>query len=256
MRHAPALAAALCGLILLGCPGPSSGTGGGQAPVGGEGPALQDPDAPTEDPVTPAPDGSTPAPTTWTLISAEAEEELAWPLLEPVRSWPAPSALRDLGEDAPAVAERAALLRQLTETLIRPDLHPSNVDAALKRDAEGRLHLTIGRARPQGSASLDSHGADFPPVFVVALEKPGPRAEAIGALREAVAQVVVPDLARELAQEGHRLEPHPQAKGAGLAFLDRSGFGAQFPYLYAYSSDDHLLLVFQEVPHGKAPEPR
>lgn len=93
-------------------------------------------------------------------------------------------------------------------------------------------------------------------MFTLVLEKPGPRATNVAALREAVAQVVAPDLARELAQKENMLEAHPKVAGAATAFLDRSGFGAQFPYLYAFSSDDHLLLVFQEVPHGKAPEPR
>lgn len=253
MRHTPALAATLCSLLLLGCPDstptPPNGSSAHATPdADGSGGGTQD------GTVTDSSNGSAPHPT-WQLIDEETDKELAWPLFTPVMTWPAPTALLDLAseEERGEVAPRAKILRELAEALLNPNLLPSDFDAALKRDAEGRLHLTVGRGRPQGSATTESHGSDFPPVFTLVLEKPGPRATNVAALREAVAQVVRPDLAKELAQKDNMLEPHPKVPGAANAFLDRSGFGMQFPYLYAWSSEGQLLLVFQEVPHGKAP---
>lgn len=254
MRHAPALAAALCSLLLLGCPDstptPPNGSSANGTPNanGGGGGGTQD------GTVTDSPDGGAPN-STWQLIDDETDAALKWPLFTAVKTWPAPTALQELSDDERTEAVTSArILRELVELLVHPSLHPSDWDAALKRDAKGRLHLTIGRGRPQGSASTESHGEDFPPVLTVVLEKPGPQATNVAALREAVAQVVVPELAKELAQEDYTLKAPPSGvPGAANAMLDRSGFGAQFPYLYAYSSEGQLLLVFQEVPHGKAP---
>ena len=44
------------------------------------------------------------------------------------------------------------------------------------------------------------------------------------------------------------------ARIAGLALMNRNGYGMQFPYVYAFAGDEHLMVVFQEVPHMKAPD--
>ena len=68
--------------------------------------------------------------------------------------------------------------------------------------------------------------------------------------------VVTPDLGKELSVEKHALQPPPnnpkvnnEQGVAAMALLDRNGFGGQFPYLYAWGTDKHLLVLLQEVPH-------
>ena len=46
---------------------------------------------------------------------------------------------------------------------------------------------------------------------------------------------------------------HPKVRGASgdvaaTAPVARDGLGLQFPYVYAYASESHLLVVFQQAP--------
>jgi hypothetical protein len=174
-------------------------------------------------------------------------------MLDPVASWPSPDALvaPQLSPVARAIdpGEIRALV-EVVERVVKPALRPTDPQAAIGLDEQGRLFLKLGRGKADGSASLATHPADRPPTFAFALETGRAAATTIEQLREQVAQVVSPELAAELAREEHRLEPHPKGTpGVGLAFLDRNGFGERFPYLYAFSGAKRLLIVMHEVPH-------
>src|SRR5690606_6105581 len=135
---------------------------------------------------------------------------------------------------------------------------PKDLDAAIGVDAQGRTFMRLGKDKTQGSASLDvRRAADNPrfdfPVFVMTIDDPASGAQTLDRLKRRVRNVVAPALAEELQRPKHGLEAHPQVNGeegvAAMALLDRSGFGGQFPYLYAFGTEEHLLVLLQEVPH-------
>lgn len=264
-RHLPAL---LLGLLLVGCPPdtptqpPSSGAGGGGQTT-------------SESPPTPGPTTETGAPEAaaeevWAVIPAPMQEAI-YPMLQPAATWPAPSALAPVAE-VPAERRpdpgKVRALEELVKFIVRPDLVPRDFEAALGVDAQGRTFVRLGKDKTQGSASLDVRRVpddpkfDFP-VFVMTIDDPAPGAQSFERLKRRVRNVVAPALAEELERRGDKFEPLPAVNGeagvAGLAFLDRSGYGGQFPYLYAFGTEKHLLVLLQEVPHmsldGKAPAP-
>lgn len=269
MRHPlPCLLLAL--LLLTGCPDPPTPTP--PAPNGGQA-SPTDPTGPGDaaaNPGDPAPagpaDGAPAAVAAWTVIPSSSREAI-YPMLQVAATWPAPEGLR-APSAAPAAqqpsATRVRLLKELVGQVVAERLRPNDMDSALGLDGEGRLFLKLGEGKASGSASLEVKPAGLPPErdfpvleLVLADPRPGPRS--LEDLRRRVAAVLVPGLAAELKREGHALEAHPQlatdAEVAAMAELDRQGFGAQFPYLYAYATDQHLVVLLQEVPHRSMSDP-
>lgn len=258
LRRLPAL---LLALLLAGCPPdaptpPPPGGGGAQPPATTEAGGGEQPPASTEA-ATPAGDATTP----WKVIPSDEVREEIYPMLQAAETWPAPAALTPLAE-VPAErrpdAAKVKALEELVKFLVHPDLRPKDMGAAVGVDAQGRTFMRLGKDKAQGSASLDvRREADDPrfdfPVFVMTIDDPAAGAQTLERLQRRVRNVVAPDLAKELSTAKHGLEAHPQVNGeggvAGMALLDRSGFGGQFPYLYAFGTDTHLLVLLQEVPH-------
>ncbi|RMG16802.1 MAG: hypothetical protein D6731_05290 [Planctomycetota bacterium] len=205
---------------------------------------------------------SAPGAADWRMIPDELRDAV-YPTLQPLASWPAPAALRPFAklasEERPSGA-RVRQLEQLVGQIVHPEFRPHDFEAALGTDASGRLHVRLGRQRSRGSASAEvaPEGSPFS-LFAFAVEWGDPVTD-LAALRAAVAEVVAPPLARELAREEHRLVAHPVVRQGGhlaaMAMLDRAGFGMQFPYLYAYAGEGRLLVVCQEVPHLGGPPVR
>lgn len=262
MRTPRSLPALLLGLLLLtGCPPdtptppPTGGGGGGQPPAttteaAGPGPA-------STEAATPAAAAEAP----WTVIASPRVRDEIYPMLQAADTWPAPSALQPLAE-VPAERrpdpDKVRVLKDLVQFVVHPDLRPKDLDAAVGVDAQGRTFLRLGKDKTQGSASLDvRRAADDPkfdrPVFVMTIDDPASGAQTLERLKRRVRNVVAPALAKELDAPKHDLEAHPQVQGedgvAAMAMLDRDGYGGQFPYLYAYGTDKHLLVLLQEVPH-------
>lgn len=249
---AASLLSLLLALSLAGCPEPGPGSGGKTPPPpppaqGGETPPPPPPDGPQQD----GGGGGDGAP--WELIPRATLDEVAWPMLDPVATWPAPEGLVAPEKSPVARAIDEGEIRDLTavvQKVIKPGLRPSDPRAAIGLDALGRVFMKLGAGKAQGSASLATHPPTRPPTFCFALHTGKAQARTIEDLREQVAAVVSDELAAELKQEAHRLEPNPKATpGVGLAFLDRQGIGERFPYLYAYSAEKRLLIVMHEVPH-------
>ena len=146
----------------------------------------------------------------------------------------------------PSPAKTEALL-SLTRSLLRPDLVAPRPTLGL--DVADRLHLPLAHGELRGSATLDAHAAGFPTV-TVAFQTGARAASSVAELRQQVADVLNDDLRAELSRDDHALYPHSGVPSAGLAQLDTAaGYGLQFPFLYAYSGRDSLVLVFQEIPH-------
>lgn len=244
-------------LLALGCP-PEQGSGGGGPvpPTGGpqqggpQDPGPQDPGSGSTPPGdAPAPAASAP----WQLIPPETVKQMEWPMLDPVATWPAPESLVP-PELSPAAKDldpaRVRALEEVVRRVVAASLRPTDPQAAIGIDAQGRLHMKLGKGKAMGSATLASHPSSLPPTFAFAFTTNEPAAKTIEALREQVARVVSKELADELKQKTCRLEPHPKGTpGVGLAFLDRHGFGERFPYLYAFSGERRLVVVMHEVPH-------
>ena len=267
-------------LLLSGCPEPApkppGGGGSGKAPAG------QPADGPEAPPPADgqgasgrgdgggngAPEGAAAAgdaPADWQVISSEVQGKDLYPMLLPLATWPAPAGLRAI-EQVPADQRpdrmRVRLLKELVTLVVHEDLRPRDLDAALGVDDAGRLFLRLGRSKAEGSASLEvgpEEGRRKFPILALTLAQKAEGPQTLDQLRARVAKVVVPELAQELTREKHRLEAHPQVQGsttAGMAMLDRAGFGAQFPYLYAYATNEHLTVLLQEVPHASLDEGR
>lgn len=254
----------LLSLTLLGCPGdpppqPGGGGGGGSGKTnttepttttGGGGPAT-----PTES----GGGGSTAAP--WTVLPSRQVKDEIYPMLQAAETWPAPTALTPISE-LPAERQpdpsKVRVLKELVQFVVHPDLRPRDLDAAVGVDAQGRTFIRLGKERAQGSASMDVRTPatdpkfDFP-VFTIVLDDPSQGVTTLDSLKHRVKNAVAPDLSKEM-KDGHELEAHPQVNGgekgvAAMAMLDRSGYGGQFPYLYAYGTGKHLVITLQEVPH-------
>lgn len=273
-RHLPAL---LLPLLLLGCPetpqgGGGSGTGGGKGPApttegggaggGGAGGTTEAAGAGGGDATTP-----------WTVIPAGETRQKLYPMLQNADVWPAPAGLKPVA-DVPAEKRpdpaKVQILKDLVQLLVHPDLRPKDMDAAIGVDEQGRTFMRLGKEKAKGTATLDvtpggelAPGFQPPPVFAMSLDDPSSGKQTIEALRRRVNNVVSPDLGKEL--KTRELQPKPDAAGdagvAAMARLDRGGFGGQFPLLYAWGTDKHLLVLLQEVPHHSldpkaAPTPR
>lgn len=272
-RSLAAVSAALLCALLAGCPPPAGPTPGG-GPTGPNRPAPTD-GAPATDAAPPATDAAPPAGgdvTPWAVIAPEKVEKV-YPMLHEAKTWPAPAALKapkDVAEGQRPKPERVAMLLDLVKKVVRPDLLPPDLEAAVGVDERGRTFVRLGKTKAVGSASLDVRAVptdkrfDFP-VLALAVQdgKKGP--QTLQRLSERVRDVVVEGMGREMSAEvdGKRpyaLEASPQAADAdgfaALAMLDPAGFGTQFRYLYAWGTDEHLLIVLQEVPHMNLNEPR
>lgn len=265
-------------LLLAGCPPPAQNPtnpsatdgkgGGGQPATDGKGGGGGGGDAPTE--------AAAPAAPPWEVVPA-AQTETIYPMLQEARTWPAPTALRapaDLPEEKRPSAEKVRQLKLLVERVVSPELRPKDFDAAVGVDEKGRTFVRLGKEKAVGSASMEVRRVpedkkfDFP-VFTIVVEDDPPQGDqTLDRLKRRVRAVVVPGLGKEMDREEKGDTPYalvasPAVNGkdgvAAMAMLDRSGFGAQFPYLYAYGTAKHLLITVQEVPHmsldGKAPLP-
>lgn len=270
------LALVVFSLSALGCPQPTPGKTAQPAASPGESPAAKTGEEPTQpgDPSeTPA---GTPgeiggpvadAPPAWRTIPTElVEDENFYPMLKPLASWPDPVGLAQpasLPEAQRPPAVKIRLLKELVELCVHPDLVPKDLDAALGVDAQGRLFARLGRGKTSGSASLDTtaEGSKYP-VFAVTLKLPAKGPHSVDALSKRVARVVAPALMKEIERNDQtRFAASPRVSGdqraAGLALLDRGGaFGTQFPYVYAFGDDEHVVVLLQEVPHMSADGPR
>lgn len=248
-------------VLLVGCPDPpaptdgkppTNGTADGSTDGAGDGTADGASDGAT--------DGAKPVRLpAWEVIPESIKEDI-YPSMHTVTEWPDPAglvSLKDVEEARRPPPSRTLQLKQLVDALLNPSLHPKDFDEALAMDAHGNLHLRIGRSKTLGSACMDVAASDSPfPLFAVTLLDKADKVHNIKMLRAQVRRTVNEHLASELAQKENMLEGHPKVKGkqvAALAFLDRNGYGMQFPYLYAYANGEHLTLVFQEVPHMTEP---
>lgn len=245
----------LLSALTLGCPQPSQPSG-----KGGEEPAASTPD--TSGGADSGQGGDGAAAPDWKVIPTElTEDEHFYPILKATAEWPDPKTLRPLSEVPEAARPkevRQRVLREIVELVVSDELRPQDSKAALGLDGKDRLFMQLGKGTSTASASTETKDPKNPmPVFAMSFKQKAKGPHTIETLRERVARVLSPDLAAELKKEGSRLEPSPRVKGeqaaAGMALLERSGkFGMQFPYLYAYGDDEHLLILLQEVPHMKA----
>jgi hypothetical protein len=271
------LSAALLCATLTGCPPPAGPTPGGgptgpnrPVPTDGTAPAPTGTDGAAPPATDAAPAGGDAAP--WAVIAPEKLEKV-YPMLVEAKSWPAPAALKapkDVAEAQRPKPERVAMLLDLVKKVVKADLLPRDLEAAVGVDERGRTFVRLGKDKAVGSASLDVRAVptdkrfDFP-ILAITLEdaKKGP--QTLQLLNQRVQEVLVEGIGREMnTDEGgkrpYALEASPQAADAdgfaALAALDPAGFGTQFRYLYAWGTDKHLLLVLQEVPHMNLNEPR
>ena len=208
-----------------------------------------------------------PPPPAWKTIPDELlADEHFYPMLKPLAEWPDPAGLKQPAEVAEAKRPSALEVRQLKELVelcVHPDLIPKDLDKALGVDAEGRLFLRLGQGKASGSASLDTlaPGSKYP-VFAMTLKLAAKGPHSIESLTKRVARVVKPAVMKEIERnKDTRFAASPRVKGdaraAGLALLDRAGaIGTQFPYVYAFGDDEHVVVLLQEVPHMSSGGPR
>lgn len=265
------LSAALLCALLTGCPPPAGPTPGG-GPTGPNRPVPTDGTTATES--APATDAAPPAgdAAPWGVIAPEKLEKV-YPMLQEAKSWPAPASLKapkDVAEAQRPKPERVEMLLDLVKKVVKPDLLPKDLEAAVGVDERGRTFVRLGKDKAVGSASLDVRAAptdkrfDFP-VLAITLKDRRKGPQTLQLLAERVRDVVVEGIAREMNRDEGGKQPHaliasPQAADAdgfaAMAELDPAGFGMQFRWLYAYGTDEHLLIVLQEVPHMNLNEPR
>ena len=212
-------------------------------------------------------DEGSPPPPAWKTIPDElVADEHFYPMLKPLAAWPDPLGLKQ-PESLPEAKRPSAIevrqLKELVELCVHPDLIPKDLDAALGVDADGRLFARLGKGKTTGSASLDTRDpASKFPVFAVTLKLAAKGPHSIDSLTKRVARVVKPGLMKEIDRSAEtRFAASPRVKGseraAGLALLDRAGeIGTQFPYVYAFGDDEHVVVLLQEVPHMSAGGPR
>jgi len=194
------------------------------------------------------------------------QDEHFYPQLKPTATWPDPAGLTPIAkspEDKRPTASKVRVLKELVEFCVHPDLIPKDLDAAMGLDEQGRLFVKLGRGKASGSASMDTRaeGSKFP-VFAMTFKTAAKGPHTLESLTRRVAKVVKPGLMSEINKtKESRFAASPRVKGdarvAALALLDPAGaFGTQFPYVYAYGGDDHLVVLLQEVPHMSAGGPR
>jgi len=257
MRRLALLTLPLLAALLVGCPEPEHP--GPEGAAGGDGGGDADGDGAGEDGgVGDDGAGGDAGEETWAVIPPDAElitdEKLGWgATLGPATTWPAPASLTPVGELAAAEEPedvRVRLLEEQVAFLIKEDLRPKDPSAAAAVDAEGRLHMKLGRGKAIGSATIEI-GEDY---FMAVVQTDREQAKTLEELKELVGEVLVPELAAEIASEQAGLAQHPTYKGeypfAANAMLERSGpFGMQFPYAYVVSGEGEVLVILQEVPH-------
>lgn len=272
--HGPLQGGLQLGLVILaltlgGCPQPTPGktTGsktGTPAASPGDGP-----DTPDSTPgASPTGGGeATPAPPAWSTIPEDLmKDEHFYPQLKPTASWPDPAGLTPPSKAPEAqrpTPSKIRILKELVELCVHPDLVPKDMDAALGVDDKGRLFMKLGKGKATGSASMDTlpEGSKFP-VFAMTFKIPAKGPHTLDSLNKRVAKVVKPGLMTEINKtKESRFAASPRVKGearvAGMALLDPTGaFGTQFPYVYGYGGDDHLIVLLQEVPHMTGGPPK
>jgi hypothetical protein len=187
------------------------------------------------------------------------KDEHFYPQLKPTATWPDPVGLTPISkapEGKRPEAGKIRILKELVEFCVHPDLVPKDLDAALGLDEQGRLFVKLGKGKASGSASMDTkpEGSKFP-VFAMTFKTPAKGPHTLESLTKRVARVIKPGLMGEINKtKESKFARSPRVKGearvAALALLDPAGaFGTQFPYVYAYGGDDHLVVLLQEVPH-------
>lgn len=206
-------------------------------------------------------------PPAWSTIPADlvADEDF-YPMLKSTASWPDPAGLvapNSVAKSKRPPPVKVRVLRELVELCVHKDYQPKDMDAALGLDGEGRLFARLGKGKASGSASLDTHPKDSRyPVFAMTFKLSSKGPHTLATLSKRVREVVNPGLMQEIERtKDSRFAASPRVKGtervAALALLAPSGaFGTQFPYVYAYLSDDHLVVLLQEVPHMSAGPPK
>ena len=187
------------------------------------------------------------------------QDEHFYPQLKPTAVWPDPATLTPIAKAPKAkrpAASKIRVLKELVEFCVHPDLVPKDLDAALGLDEQGRLFVKLGQGKASGSASMDTipEGSKFP-VFAMTFKGSAKGPHTLESLGKRVARVVKPGLMSEINKtKESRFAASPRVKGdarvAAMALLAPAGaFGTQFPYVYAYGGDEHLVVLLQEVPH-------
>jgi hypothetical protein len=219
------------------------------------------------------------------LIPRQHRPDLS-PLLVAAGEWPVVSRLTRPSDErrAAPVAEKEKLrpapsrARQLLEAA-RDLLHPALLDEA----DEDRLHWTPAPERdlylrlrhvPRPDPTLDPHAAwsawsgwaswapskDVRPAFCVhawVAKRLGPADASLSPMLE---QVLKPALADELLRGPRTTRaPSPAVHGpdhhAALFILSEAGFGVAYPYVYAYTDGERLVLAVQPLAHAPLKPP-
>lgn len=213
------------------------------------------------------------------LIPRQLRPDLS-PLLVAAGEWPMVSRLtRPLDERRAALeAERPKLVadparaRQLLESA-RDLLHP----ALLDEPEDDRLHWTPAperdlylrlRRQPRPDPKLDPYAAWSawsgwaswapaklgPPALCVHAwlsKRLGPADASLGPMLE---RVLRPALAGELKAPATTRTPSPAVNGPDhhveMFILSEQGFGVAYPYVYAYTDGERLVLALQPVAHA------
>ncbi len=184
------------------------------------------------------------------------------PVFVSAAEWPTSTALQPV--PAPAANElpepELRNLRELVENWLAEAVRPEDFAAALGGDDQGRVFVRL--RTPPGTTIAGRASTAMTPTlvtFAFAIEFPnasGP-VDASGVMAWLRA-VVHPDVVAELSRPEFAPHPHPTLRGgdawSGIARLDRNGCGAIHPLLYLFATRTKLLGVFQQVPHGMAPE--
>lgn len=232
LRQAPATAAAIAwGLVALaGCsstPEPSPTTDPGPStPTADPGPS------PTESPV--------PEPTSVQVIAA-ASKDLVQPTLQLCASWPSAAALREPSPGEVSDTRQEILYNQAKRMFGLP---VDESGAGLRLDADGRLYLIAGEGLVSAELGTDA----FPMVSALV-----PRSGAVPTETAGLPELVAGLLSEAAGQDTSNWALHPKVRGesgdvCATAPVARDGLGMQFPYVYAYASESHLLVVFQQAP--------
>lgn len=269
LKHGLQLGLVVLALTLGGCPQPTPGKSTPAQP--GATPAASNPGGQPGASPGASPTGgggdAAPPPPAWTTIPEDlVKNEHFYPQLKPTASWPDPTGLTPIAKAPEAQrpqASKVRVLKELVEFCVHPDFVPKDLDAAMGLDEKGRLFVKLGKGKTSGSASMDTtpEGSKFP-VFAMTFQAPSKGPHDLAGLTKRVARVVKPGLMKEINKDKEtKFARSPQVKGdariAALALLDPSGsFGTQFPYVYAYGGDDHLVVLLQEVPHMSGGGPR
>ncbi len=225
--------------------GPSGETGG----KGGRRPIVIDPAS------------ERPEATMDLFVPADRRTDLS-PILVQAAEWPAVAALKPApptpAGEIPAVEIRN--LRDLVQQWLAKQVQPDDFESALGKDENGRLFVRL--KTPPGTRLSGRASCDMVPgmvTFAFAFDFPDAKGpvtieEILSRLRAILPHPVL----AELEKPKHAPIPHPSIAGAdafsAIAGLDRSGLGMIHPYLYLFATPNRLMGVFQQIPHGMAPD--